>query len=415
MQQKDITNKKKFDIDSVRKDFPILNQTINSKPLVYFDNAASTQKPNQMIDQLCNFLKHDYANVHRGIHTLSQRSTLLLEDTRKKIQTLLGAQSENEIIFLRGVTEASNLLAHVLQSTINPNDEIIITEMEHHSNIVPWQMLAQSTGAQIKVIPINDMGELNLESYKSLLNSKTKLVAFSHISNALGTINPIKNIIDLAHEHNALTILDAAQSVAHKKIDVQDINCDFLMFSAHKLYGPTGFGALYGKENLLNSLPPFHGGGEMIDQVTTLKSTYKLAPARFEAGTPNIMGAVAFGASLDYFNQFNIDELELHEHRLLESAQELIKTIPGIKILGHTQNKSAILSFYHENIHSNDIAMILDQMGIAVRSGHHCAQPIMDHFKINSSCRASFAMYNTLNEVDYFITALRKAIKMLGK
>lgn len=414
MHKSNMTDKKKFDIDTVRKDFPILNQTINTKPLVYFDNAASTQKPNQMIDHLCNFLKHDYANVHRGIHTLSQRSTLLLENTRKKIQTLLGAKSENEIIFLRGVTEASNLLAHVLQSTLNSNDEIIITEMEHHSNIVPWQMLAQSTGAQIKVIPINNIGELNLEVYKSLLNSKTKLVVFSHISNALGTINPIKNIIDLAHEFNALTVLDAAQSVAHKKINVQDINCDFLMFSAHKLYGPTGFGALYGKEKLLNSLPPFHGGGEMIDQVTPLESTYKLAPARFEAGTPNIMGAVAFGASLDYFHQFNIDEIELHEHQLLETAQELIKTVPGIKILGPTQNKSAILSFYHESIHANDIAMILDQMGIAVRSGHHCAQPIMDHFKINSSCRASFAMYNTHNEIDYFITSLKKAIKMLG-
>ncbi|MCI5073087.1 SufS family cysteine desulfurase [bacterium] len=407
-------DKKTFDVEQVRKDFPILNQSINSKPLVYLDNAASTQKPQHMIDQLCHFLKHDYANVHRGIHSLSQRSTVLLEATRKKIQNLINAQSENEIIFLRGVTEASNLLAHVLATKINPGDEIILTEMEHHSNIVPWQMLAQANKATIRVIPINDLGELDMDIYKTLLNDKTKLLVFSHISNALGTINPIDAMIDLAHQYNALTVVDAAQSIAHKKINVQEINCDFLMFSAHKLYGPTGFGALYGKEDLLNTLPPFHGGGEMIDHVTPLESTYKNAPARFEAGTPNIMGAIAFSASLDYFNQYNLQTIEAHEQSLLNSAQEQIKKISGIKVIGQAEHKASILSFYHQDIHANDIAMLLDQMGIAVRSGHHCAQPIMDHFKISSTCRASFAMYNTHEEVDYFINALNKSIKMLG-
>ena len=402
-----------LDIKKIRADFPILKRNVNGKPLVYLDNAATSQTPQQVIDAIVDYYQNYNANIHRGVHTLSQEATDKYEQARNKIQKHFNAAKAYEIIFTSGTTHSINLVANGFSSLIKKGDEILVSAMEHHSNIVPWQMLCERTGALLKVIPMNQEGELRMDVYDELLNNKTKLVFCNHISNALGTINPIEEIIEKAHKVGAAVLIDGAQAAPHLIADVQALDVDFYTCSAHKICGPTGVGMLYGKENWLNKLPPYQGGGEMIAEVTFEKTTYAGLPHKFEAGTPNICGGIAFGAALDYMNAIGFEEIAKYEHELLEYAtQELLK-IDGLKIYGTAKNKTSVISFNIEGIHPYDMGSILDKLGIAVRTGHHCAQPIMDFYKIPGTVRASFAFYNTLEEVDELIAGVLKAKSML--
>jgi len=405
----------RFDLEQVRADFPILRQIINRQPLVYLDNAASTQKPRAVIDSLRKVYEEDYANVHRGVHTLSQRCTDLFEQAREKVQAFLNARHAHEIIFTRGTTEAINLVAQTHgRQNLAPGDEILITAMEHHSNIVPWQMLCEQTGAVLKVAPITLTGELRLEAFEDLLSERTRLVSVVHMSNALGTINPVEPIIALAHARGIPVLLDGAQSAPHMTVDVQTLDCDFYVFSGHKLYGPSGIGVLYGKESLLKAMPPWQGGGDMIRRVTFEKTEYSEPPYKFEAGTPNIADTIALGAALDYIGAIGLDAMAEHEHHLLAYATEQALHIPGLRIIGTAPEKGAILSFTLDRIHPHDIGTLLDQLGIAIRAGHHCAMPVMDFFEVPATARASFAVYNTYQEVDVLMDGIRQVIRMFG-
>ena len=402
-----------LDIKKIREDFPILKRQVNGKPLVYLDNAATSQTPQQVIDAIVDYYQNYNANIHRGVHTLSQEATDKYEQARIKIQKHFNAAKSYEIIFTSGTTHSINLVANGFSALIKKGDEVLVSAMEHHSNIVPWQMLCERTGAILKVIPMNQEGELRMDVYDELLSDKTKLVFCNHISNALGTINPIEEIIEKAHKVGAAVLIDGAQAAPHLVADVQALDVDFYTCSAHKICGPTGEGMLYGKDEWLNKLPPYQGGGEMIAEVTFEKTTYADLPHKFEAGTPNICGGIAFGAALDYMNAIGFDEIAKYEHELLEYAtQELLK-IDGLKIYGTAKNKTSVISFNIEGIHPYDIGSILDKLGIAVRTGHHCAQPIMDFFKIPGTVRASFAFYNTKEEVDILVAGVLKAKSML--
>jgi cysteine desulfurase/selenocysteine lyase len=404
-----------FDIQKIRTQFPILSQTVNGKPLVYFDNGATSQKPQVVIDSIVDYYSNYNANIHRGVHTLSQLATDAYEQARNKIQKHFNAKQPYEIIFTSGTTESINLVANGFASLLEKGDEIMISALEHHSNIVPWQMLCEHTGAILKVIPINVHGELILSEYEKLLSKKTKLVCCNHISNALGTLNPIEEIIKKAHDVGAAVLIDGAQSCPHIKPDVQALDVDFYVTSAHKMCGPTGVGMLYGKEEWLRKLPPYKGGGEMIASVTFEKTTYADLPHKFEAGTPNVCGGIAFGAAIDYMNEIGFDNIAKHEHELLVYGTQKLQEIEGLTIYGPTDlfKKASVISFNIENIHPYDIGTIIDKLGIAVRTGHHCAQPIMDFYKIPGTIRASFAFYNTKEEIDIFVTALKRAKMML--
>ncbi len=405
----------RFDLSQVRADFTILHQTINRHPLVYLDNAASTQKPSAVIDSLRQVYEADYANVHRGVHTLSQRCTDLYESAREKVQAFLNARHGHEIIFVRGTTEAINLVAQTYgRQHIGPGDEILITAMEHHANIVPWQMLGEQTGAVLKVAPIDATGELLMEDFAALLSDRTRLVSVTYMSNALGTITPVAEIIGLAHARGVPVLLDGAQSAAHLTVDVQALDCDFYAFSGHKLYGPSGIGVLYGKESLLKAMPPWQGGGDMIRRVTFEKTEYNDLPYKFEAGTPNIADTIALGAAVDYLSAIGLDAIAAHEHNLLEYATAEALRIPGLKIIGAAPRKGAILSFTLDRIHPHDIGTLLDQLGIAIRAGHHCAMPVMDFFEVPATARASFGLYNTFEEIDILMDGIRQVIRMFG-
>jgi len=403
-----------FNVKKIREDFPILNREVNGKPLVYFDNAATSQTPQQVIDVIVDYYSNYNANIHRGVHALSQEATDAYEQARVKIQKHFNAKHVHEIIYTSGTTHGINLVANGFSSILKSEDEIIISALEHHSNIVPWQMLCEHTGAKLKVIPMNEAGELIIEDYDKLLTNNTKLVFVNHISNALGTINPIEHIIKKAHSVGAAVLIDGAQSCPHIKPDVQALNVDFYVCSAHKICGPTGIGMLYGKEEWLKKLPPYQGGGEMIAEVTFEKTTYADLPHKFEAGTPNVCGSIAFGAALDYMNAIGFDAISTYENELLEYATKKLEQIEGLKIYGTASNKTSVISFNVGHIHPYDIGTILDKMGIAVRTGHHCAQPIMDFYDIPGTIRASFMFYNTKEEIDTFISALKKAVMMLS-
>ena len=405
-----------FDIQKIRADFPILSQTVNGKPLVYFDNGATSQKPQVVIDSIVDYYSRYNANIHRGVHTLSQIATDAYEEARIKIQKHFNAKHGYEIILTSGTTESINLVANGFASIIQKDDEIMVSALEHHSNIVPWQMLCEQTGAILRVIPMTVDGVLDMNEYDNLLNSKTKLVFCNHVSNAIGTINPIKEIIDKAHAVGAVVLIDGAQACPHFKPDVQDLNCDFYVTSAHKICGPTGVGMLYGKEEWLNKLPPYKGGGEMIATVTFEKTTYAGLPHKFEAGTPNICGVIAFGTAIDYMNGVGFENIATHEKKLLEYATQKLLDLGNIIIYGpkDLSKKVAVVSFNIDGIHPYDVGTILDKMGIAVRTGQHCAQPIMDFYGIPGTIRASFAFYNTKDEIDIFVNAIKKAIMMLS-
>lgn len=401
-------------INSIREDFPILHQEMRGNPMVFLDSAASSQKPKVVIEALDRYYETTHANVHRGVYELSQRATDAYERGRKLVQRFLNAPVDKEIIFVRGTTEAINLVASGFsRKFLSPGDEVIISAMEHHSNIVPWQMACEYSGARLKVIPINDQGELIMEEYAKLLNDRTKIVAVTHVSNALGTINPVKEIIDLAHKNNIPVLLDGAQAAPHIKIDVQDLDVDFYTFSGHKVFGPTGIGALYGKSDWLNALPPYQGGGEMIETVTFEKTTYNELPHKFEAGTPDISGVVGLGAAIEYVEKIGHDAIAAHEHELLEYATEELLKINGLRIIGTARNKASVISFILEGTHPYDVGTILDQMGIAVRTGHHCTQPLMDWFNLPGTVRASFAIYNNLEDIDKLVAGVKKAANML--
>jgi cysteine desulfurase / selenocysteine lyase len=404
-----------FDVEKIREDFPVLKQTIHGRPLVYLDSAATAQKPFAVIDAIRKFHEVDCANIHRGVHELSQRSTAAYEETRSKAKRFLNARSKNEIIFVRGTTEGINLVASSWgRKNVREGDEIVISAMEHHSNIVPWQMLCEEKGARLRVIPMNDRGELILEAYETLLNPRTRLVAFGHVSNALGTINPAREIIEMAHRAGALTLVDGAQAAPHMKVDVQALDSDFYTFSGHKVFGPTGIGVLHGKTKLLNAMPPYQGGGDMIRTVTFEKTTYNDLPYKFEAGTPNIAGGIGLGAAIDYVNHIGLDKIAAYEHELLVYGTEALEQIPGLRMIGTAREKAAVLSFVMEGIHPHDIGTVLDRQGIAVRTGHHCAQPVMDWFHIPATTRASLAFYNTPAEIDALAAGLKKVKEVFG-
>ena len=405
-----------IDIQQIRSQFPILSREVNGQPLVYLDNGATSQKPQVVLDCLDQYYEKYNANVHRGIHTLSQEATDLMEESRRKIQKFINAKHEYEIIFTRGTTEGINLVSNVLRDVLTADDEIIITEIEHHSNIVPWQLLCERTGAKLKYIPLTTEGILDIDKLDDLLTDKTKLVCVNQVSNALGVVNPIKTIIDKAHAKGAWVLIDAAQSAPHTAIDVQEMDCDFLVFSGHKMYGPTGIGVLYGKEDILNALPPFHGGGEMIKDVTMEKSTYACLPFKFEAGTPDIAGIIGLGAAVDFINSIGIQNIHDYEKELVDYTIQRLSEFDEVVIYAKDAEHSGAVSFNLklDGVHSSDVGMILDKKGIAVRTGHHCAQPIMQHFDIPGTVRASFAVYNTKEEIDTFIDGLKTAIRMLG-
>ncbi|MCH1547049.1 MAG: cysteine desulfurase [Flavobacteriaceae bacterium] len=403
-----------MDVKKIRKDFPILNRIVNGQKLVYFDNAATSQTPQTVIDSITSYYSSYNSNIHRGVHSLSQEATNEYEKSRIKFQKHLNADNSHEIIFTSGTTHAINLVANGFKKILNKGDEIIISQLEHHSNIVPWQMLCEETGAIIKVIPINDNGELIIKEYEKLLNIKTKIVFVNHVSNALGLINPVKEIIEKAHIFNAAVLIDGAQATPHMQINVKKLDVDFYVTSTHKICGPTGVGVLYGKEKWLNKIPPYFGGGEMIEKVTLHKSTYSGLPNKFEAGTPNISGVIASGIGLDYINNIGLDNIANYENELLNYATDKLLEIENMKIYGVSKNKTSVISFNISNIHPYDIGTILDKLGIAVRTGHHCAQPIMDYFNIPGTVRASFSFYNTKKEIDYFIDSLNKAVSMLS-
>jgi cysteine desulfurase / selenocysteine lyase len=404
-----------YPIEQIRADFPILNEKIRNKPLVYLDNAASCQKPQAVIDSMVKLYSHDYANVHRGVHTLSIRSTDQMESARHKIKTFINAASDKEIIFVRGATEAVNLIAQTYgRANIHAGDEILITAMEHHSNIVPWQMLCEQTGAILKVAPMNVAGELLMDEFEQLLSTKTKLVAVVHMSNALGTLNPVEKIIALAHAKNIPVMLDGAQAIPHTVVDVQKLDCDFYVFSGHKLYGPSGVGVLYGKQALLEAMPPYQGGGDMIRTVSFEKSTYAGLPYKFEAGTPAIAEIIGLGAAVDYLNTIGMQAIADHEASLLAYATQQALQIDGLKIIGEAKEKGAILSFTLGRIHPHDIGTMLDSLGIAIRAGHHCAMPVMEFYQVPATARASFGMYNTQAEIDVLISGIKNLIEMFG-
>jgi cysteine desulfurase/selenocysteine lyase len=398
-----------FDVERIRKGFPILRTKVHGHPLVYLDNAATSQKPREVIDALVRYYEGENANIHRGVHYLSQIATEEFERARETVRTFVNAARASEIIFTRGTTEALNLVAQTYGKTnVGAGDEVLITAMEHHSNIVPWQMLCAEKGAKLRVAPMNDEGELLLAEYEKLLSAKTKVVAVGHVSNALGTINPVKQMIAAAHAKGAVVVVDGAQAVPHLKVDVQDLDADFYAFSGHKMYGPTGIGVLYGKQALLEAMPPYQGGGDMISSVTFEKTTYNKVPHKFEAGTPDMAGVAGLMAAIDYMNGIGIEKIAAHEHELLEYATEVIGAIEGVRLIGTAREKAGVLSFVLDEVHPHDIGTILDQQGIAVRTGHHCAQPVMERFSIPATVRASFAMYNTKGEVDALALGIRK-------
>lgn len=401
-------------IGSIREQFPVLSRLVHKRPLVYFDNAATSQKPKRVIDALTDYYSNYNANIHRGIHSLAEEATAAYESTRKAVQAFLGARYSEEIIFTRGTTEGINLVAYTWgRKNIREGDEIIISTLEHHSNIVPWQMICEERKAVLKVIPVSEEGELSMDDFKNLLSPKTKLVSVAHVSNALGTINPVEEIIRLAHAAGALVLIDGAQSAVHLDIDVQKMDCDFFAFSGHKVYGPTGIGVLYGKKEILEQMPVFMGGGEMIKEVTFEKTTYNELPYKYEAGTPNIADTIALKYALEFTKEINNTFGKTHEKELLEYATAQLQKIEGLEIIGRAKNKIGVISFIIQGIHPQDLGVLLDNQGVAVRTGHHCTQPLMKRFGIPGTVRASFAVYNTIEEIDFFITALHKAIKML--
>ena len=404
-----------LDVAKIREDFPILKQMVHGNPLVYLDNAATSQKPQAVIDTLVHYYTTTNSNVHRGVHTLSQQATEDYEGARTKVRQFIGAAEDREIIFVRGTTEGINLVAQSYgRQNVGPGDEIIVSNMEHHSNIVPWQMLCQERGAHLRVVPINDEGELLLDEYEKLLGPRTKLVSMVHQSNALGTINPAEQIVAMAHSRGIPVLLDGAQSAPHLPIDVRQLGCDFFVFSGHKLYGPTGIGILYGKEELLEAMPPFQGGGEMIKSVTFEKTIYNDLPNKFEAGTPNIAGAIGLGTAVDYVTGIGIDRIHAYEHELLEYGSQCLSDIGGLRIIGTAAEKAGVLSFVMDGIHPHDIGTILDTEGIAIRTGHHCTQPLMERFQIPATARASLAFYNTREEIDALVKAIDRVIEVFS-
>ncbi|HZU33588.1 MAG TPA: cysteine desulfurase [Candidatus Angelobacter sp.] len=404
-----------FDVHRVREDFPVLHQQVHGHSLVYLDNAATTQKPLAVMEAIEQYYRHDNSNIHRGVHTLSERATADYEKVRETARKFLNAADTKEIIFVRGTTEAINLVAQTYgRKNVGNGDEVLITALEHHSNIVPWQLLCEEKGAKLRVAPINDRGELLLEEFEKLLTPKTKIVAVAHLSNALGTINPVREIIRLAHARNIPVLVDGAQAVARLQVDVQALDCDFYALSSHKLYGPTGIGVLYGKAKLLEAMPPWQGGGDMIASVTFEKTVYNRLPYKFEAGTPNIADTIGFGAAIDYLTGLGLNEVERHEAELLAYATEAVESIPGVRIVGTAREKAGVLSFVMDEIHPHDVGTILDSEGIAVRTGHHCAQPVMQRFNIPATARASFGLYNTMEEVDALVAGIHKVKKVMG-
>ena len=405
--------KKTFRVREIREQFPVLRQTVYGKNLIYFDNGATSQKPQIVLDAINHYYSKDNANIHRGVHYMSQKATDGYEGARVTIQNYLNAEKSEEIIFTKGTTDSINLVAFSFGELLSAGDEILITAMEHHSNIVPWQMLCERKGCVLKVAPINKKGELIMAEFDALLSSKTKLVSVTHISNALGTINPVKELAKKAHAVGAKILVDGAQSIQHTKIDVQDMNCDFFVFSSHKVFGPTGVGVLYGKEKLLDAMPPYQGGGDMILKVTFERTTYNELPYKFEAGTPHIAGVICLAKAIEFLDSMDMEALQKHERELAEYAQDMLMTFEGVKIIGEAKNKTSVVSFVVDGLHPFDIGTLLDKQGIAVRTGHHCTQPLMDFFKIPGTVRASFAFYNTKEEIDIFITAVEKSINML--
>jgi cysteine desulfurase / selenocysteine lyase len=405
-----------FDVNAIRRDFPALYQQVHGHPLVYLDNAASAHKPQPVLDTILHYYAVDYANVHRGLHYLSERASQAFEDARGKVARFINAREEREIIFVRGTTEAINLVAQTFgRSRVGSGDEILITALEHHSNIVPWQMLCEQTGAILRVAPVNEAGELDLDAYERLLTPRTRLVAMTHTSNALGTITPLRRMVELARACGAYVLVDGAQAVAHAGIDVQALDCDFFAFSSHKLYGPTGIGVLYGKAGLLEEMPPWQGGGEMIEEVSFERSTWSGIPHKFEAGTPHIVGAIGLGAAIDYVQSIGLDAIARHERLLLERATALLGELPGLRIIGTAAHKCAIVSFVIEDVHAHDIGTILDRQGIAIRAGHHCAMPLMARFGLHGTARASFAMYNTLDDAERLAEGVGKVMEMFRR
>lgn len=402
------------DILEIRKDFPILDTKIEERPLIYLDNAATSQTPNEVVDTIDYMYRNLKANVHRGVHTLSQLATDRQETTREKVRQYINAHSTEEIIFTRGTTEAINLVASSFGGTLDHGDEIIITAMEHHANIVPWQLLQRNKRIRLRVVPINEQGEIRISNYEDLFTENTRFVAISHVSNVLGTVNPVKKMIEIAHNHGVPVLVDGAQAVSYMKVDVQDIDADFYAFSAHKMYGPTGVGVLYGKKKFLDNMPPYQGGGEMIGTVTFEKTTFAKLPYKFEAGTPDFVGIAAFGTAIDYIQRIGIDNIAEHEDRLMKAATECLLKIPGMKIYGTAENKSAVISFLVNGINSYDMGTILDKLGIAVRTGHHCAEPLMHRLGIEGTVRASFGVYNTMEEVELFVKAVERVAKMFS-
>jgi len=403
-----------FDVDHIRQDFPILTRTVNNKPLVYLDNGATTQKPASVIDAIVEYYTQFNSNVHRGVHHLSQLATDAFEVTRRKLKPFINAAHEHEIILTKGTTESINLVATCYgRAFVNAGDEIIISAMEHHSNIVPWQMLCEERRATLKVIPINEAGELDMDAYRSMLSDRTRMVAVTYVSNALGTVNPVREIIGLAHAAGAPVLLDAAQAIQHLPVDVQALDVDFLAFSGHKMYGPTGIGVLYGKEKWLDAMPPYQGGGEMIKDVTFEKTTYNVLPFKYEAGTPNIEAGICLTHAIDYINAVGLDQIARHEHELLTYATEKLLEVPGLRMIGTAREKSSVLSFLLDGAHPYDVGVILDKLGIAVRTGHHCTQPLMDHYGIPGTVRASIAMYNTKGDIDALVAGVERAAAML--
>ncbi|MFO7446057.1 MAG: cysteine desulfurase [Ignavibacteriaceae bacterium] len=404
-----------FDVEAVRRDFPILKQLIHGKPLCYFDNAATTQKPQSVINAIENYYKFQNANIHRGVHFLSEVATKAYEDSRIKIQKFINAASEKEIIFTSGTTGSINLVAQTFgRQNIGEGDEIIISHMEHHSNIVPWQLVAKEKKAVLRIIPITDSGELNFAEFEKLISDKTKIISVVYVSNSLGTINPVERIIELGHSKNIPVLIDAAQAVNHLPVDVQKLDCDFLAFSGHKLYGPTGIGVLYGKQKILESMPPYMGGGDMISKVTFEDTTFNDLPYKFEAGTPHIEGVIGLGAAIDYINKTGIDNIALYEKELLDYAVSAISGIKGVKIIGTAKNKSSVISFVIDNVHPHDVGTFLDFEGIAIRTGHHCTQPVMQRYNIPATSRASLSFYNTKEEVDTLVNGIKKVIEVFG-
>ena len=402
-------------ISAIRNHFPVLKQTVHGKPLIYFDNAATALKPLPVIEAIQRYYSTESANVHRGIYYLSEKATAEYEGARGRVQKFLNASSVDEIVFVRGTTEAINLVASsYVRPMVHQGDEIIVSTIEHHSNIVPWQIVCNDTGAKLRIIPVNDAGELLLDEYEKLLNEKTKFVSIGHVSNAIGTVNPIKEMIEMAHRKEVSVLIDGAQAAPHFTVDLKDLDCDFYAFSGHKLYGPTGIGVLYGKSKLLEKMPPYHGGGEMISSVTFEKTTYKKPPHKFEAGTPSIAGTIGLAAAIDYITQIGLKEIEAYETNLLAYATNKISKVKGLKIIGNAQSKASIVSFVIDGIHPHDIGTILDQEGIAIRAGHHCAMPAMQRFGVPATARASFAFFNTKEEVDFLIQSLEKVIQLFS-